>query len=155
MNLVSSNYRTNELEKYKRTLAGESEALIEVYFDNMSSDCWKLLFQWMSDKTEIPDCHHGRLQASELSLKSFLSGELSYMPDVRTSNGMRLSLSLSMIEIELDELTIDIERGGISSEQEVTLLLASLHEIGSVIKSKHYIVCPELKNVKLLTLMDN
>ncbi len=105
----------------------------------MDSDSWTRLFKWMKGRVNTLDCQHGRIDTSELNCESFLSGKLSYVADIKTSNEMILSLSI----IEADEFSIDIEIGEIASARDLDMLLEALSEIAEVFNSKDYIICPE------------
>jgi hypothetical protein len=128
----------NNVKKY---IENDPIELIEAYFHGMTDESWGKLFSWASDKVVLLDCHHGRLKNSELNLDSFLKGELSYVADVEVSDGYRLSLSI----IEDDELTIDIEKCDIDTEEKFDLFLKSIITIAAVIECRDYVISPEFK----------
>ncbi len=127
--------------KVKQHFNGHPGDLIEVIYKDMSAHSWEALFKWLTDKTTLLRTQHGYIDNKELSFKSFISGELSYIVTIRTTGGLDLSLAI----IDDKTLDIDIELGDIQSASAFDDLLESTNKIASVIGSVNYIICPEFQ----------
>ena len=128
-------------EKVKKILGQSDHELIEVYFHGMSKEAWTQLFDWASDKLIVVDCHHGRLEKSEFKLDPFLNDEMFYSIDARMPNNEVLVLGI----LDQAELTIDVEKCEIDTEESFTSFLKNIELIAQISGCEDYIICPEFK----------
>ncbi len=126
--------------KVSHQFSGRPDDLIEVYFHGMDKESWRKLFNWLDGKVVYLRDQHNVDRSNKLNLDLFLEGDLCYIADIETPH---LNLSLGIIDD--DQLTIDIQKGDIQSEEIFADFLSSLNTIATVIGCTDYIVCPEFK----------
>lgn len=122
-------------------IQGDPSDLFEVYFYDLDPHSWGRLFAWIRGKVSLLDCQFGRLGVDELDLDQFLNGNMFYIAHIKTSDEFELSLSI----IEEKELTIDIEKCEIDTEEKFTRFLRHIIDIAKLIECNNYIICPEFK----------
>lgn len=135
------NLKNTRWNKIKHHFSGHPDDLIEVIYNDLNTQSWNNLFIWLTDKIIHLRTQHDYINPDQLSLKSFISGELSYIATIRTKNGLELSLSI----INDNTLEIDIEQSCIQSALAFNDLLESVNNIASVTGSVDYIICPEFQ----------
>ena len=128
-------------EIVKQYFEGDQEDLIEIYYHDMVKTSWGKLFIWLQGRVIYLESQYGKEPPEELNIKSYLSGELSYIASTKCTDGFEMSLSI------IDEviLQIDIEKGEIKRSEEYNSFISGVNEIASVINCKNYIICPEFK----------
>ncbi len=125
----------------ERHIQGDPSDLFEVYFYDLDPRSWGRLFAWIRGKVSLLDCQFGRLGVDELDLDQFLNGSMFYIAHIKTSDEFELSLSI----IEEKELTIDMEKCEIDTEEKFMRFLHHIMDIAKVIECDNYIICPEFK----------
>lgn len=126
--------------KVSHHFSGHPDDLIEVYFHGIDKEAWRKLFDWLDGKVIYLLDQHNVDRSNKLNLDLFLDGSLSYIADIETPH---LNLSLGIIDD--DQLTMDIAKGDIQSEDVFADFLSSINTIANVVGCTDYIVCPEFR----------
>ena len=118
---------------------GSPQDLIEIIFEGMSPENWKLLFQWMEGRISSVMTQYGYEPIDIISYEAFISGERSYVVDLNDALGLTLSI------IDDHKLEINIEVEDIKTQKQFTELLNAVNEIALITKCSRYYICPEFK----------
>lgn len=127
--------------KLSQFLQGHPQDLVEAYFEDMSPHSWRKLFAWLEGRVRALDNQYGRLHPDELNVELFLDGSMSYIAHIRGERDFELSLLI----IEKNELSIDIELEDISEEGQFLAFLDAISQIASVTGCEKTIVCQEFQ----------
>lgn len=127
--------------KVRQFLQGHPQDLVEVFFEDMSPDAWRKLFTWLDGRVRLLENQYGRLKPDELNVELFLNGSMSYIAHIRDERDFELSLLI----IEENELSIDIELEDISEEGQFLAFLDAISRIASVSGCEKTIVCQEFQ----------
>lgn len=125
----------------KHHFEGHPQYLVEVFFEGMNEDSWKLLFDWLVTQDLSVMAHYGYVDQSELSYKDYIADKANYVVTYKVKEDFYISLGL----FELNELEFSIELEEVGTEAEFDQFLTAMNDLAALINCQYYFICPEFK----------
>ena len=128
-------------ENIKHHFEGDQIDLIDVHFKGLTEVSMKKFFPWAKERLISVENQHGKMELDEFQLGPFLAEETSY------SIGLQMTekYDLSLLMIDLKDMTISMEKGELNSEELFKEFLVHIKAVAEAMDCTDYIVCPEFK----------